>query len=372
MNADQAAAKERWSLTAHLLLLAVPACMLSLSVPMLAPKVVQENLWADGLLVLATLVLLCGAAVLCSRRLQHCLRDLGHATGEVIKGRLDTRVPARRAPREFFQLSAEFNRMLERVQHVEAELQAANAKLEERVAARTAELAAANQALDSFACSVSHDLRAPVRLINSFSELIEHESDRLSASGQKHLHSIRLETRHMNQMIEALLEMSRLARQPLAEAPVNLSSLADEIAASLHEANPQRDVHFLIQPDLQVLGDERLLRAVLENLLGNAWKFTGHQSPGRIEFGATDRNGERVFFIRDDGSGFDMAAANRLFTAFQRLHSSSEFEGVGMGLATVRRIIERHGGRIWAESQPGKGATFYFMLPGRPQPASER
>jgi signal transduction histidine kinase len=176
----------------------------------------------------------------------------------------------------------------------------------------------------------------------------------------------------MNQMIEALLEMSRLARQPLAEAPVNLSSLVDEISASLRESDSKRDVHFLIQPGLQVRGDERLLRVVLENLVGNAWKFTRNRQDAHIEFGVTDRNGERTFFVRDDGAGFDMAGVNRLFNAFQRLHTSTEFEGAGVGLATVRRIIERHCGRVWAESQPGKGATFYFTLPGHPSSKLEK
>ena len=290
------------------------------------------------------------------------MQDLGRAVSEVLKGRLDARVPSRGSARELLQLSEEFNRMMERLQQAEAELQNEKAKLEDRVARRTAELAAANQALESFADSVSHDLRAPVRLVSAFSELLERESSRLSGEGQKHLQSIRGETRRMNEMIDAMLEMSRLAGKPLVKAPVNLSAMAEDIAASLQQSSPQRQADLIIQPGLETSGDERLLRSVLQNLLGNAWKFTRHQPRAHIVFGAAERDGERVFFVRDNGAGFDMAGAAQLFTAFRRLHTSAEFEGVGMGLATVRRILERHGGKVWAEGQPGNGATFYFTL----------
>lgn len=169
----------------------------------------------------------------------------------------------------------------------------------------------------------------------------------------------------MNDMIDALLEMSRLARAPLAVAAVDLSSMAEDIARSLLQTAPQRQASFAVQPHLQASGDPRLLRMVLQNLLGNAWKFTRHQSAAHIELGATERNGKRVFLVRDNGAGFDLTAAGRLFTPFQRFHTAAEFEGVGVGLATVCRIVERHGGEIWAESEPGRGATFYFTLPER-------
>ena len=163
-------------------------------------------------------------------------------------------------------------------------------------------------------------------------------------------------------MINAMHEMSRLARAPLAVAPVDLSAMAEDIVRSLQQTDAERRVEFVVQPGLQAFGDERLLREVLQNLLGNAWKFTRHKSEARIEFGATDQDGQHVYFVRDNGAGFDMTGAARLFTPFQRFHTATEFEGVGVGLTTVRRILERHGGRIWAKSEPGMGATFYFTL----------
>ncbi len=247
----------------------------------------------------------------------------------------------------------------------EAELESPQARrmLEERVAARTADLATANKALETFAYSISHDLRAPVRLVSAFSELLARESSRLSPAGQQHLQSIRHEVARMNEMIDGLLDLSRLSRARLSEGPVDLTSLAEDIAQGLRLTTPARRVEFVIQPGLRSQGDERLLRVVLLNLLGNAWKFTRDHPAPRIEFGAIEQEGWQVFFVRDNGAGFDMAGAGRLFTPFQRLHTTDEFEGVGVGLATVRRILERHGGQVWAEGEVGKGATFYFTVP---------
>ena len=361
----KAAANAHWSIVAHLLTLAALACVLSVSVPVMAPTLIRESFWADGLVGLALVGVLSAAALWCSSRFKLPLRDLAIAASDVIKGHLEARVPTRRCPRELSRLSAEFNNMMERLQQTEAELQTAKAQLEERVASRTTELAAANTELEAFAYSVSHDLRAPVRLVHSFAELLERESGQLSAQGQKHVQSIRRETRRMHEMIDAMLEMSRLARAPLAVAPVDLSTMAEEIVRSLQQTDAERRVEFVVQPGLQAFGDERLLREVLQNLLGNAWKFTRHKSEARIEFGATDQDGQRVYSVRDNGSGFHMTDATRMFTPFQRFHTTAEFEGVGVGLATVRRILERHGGQIWARSEPGKGATFYFTLPER-------
>ncbi|HZR17409.1 MAG TPA: ATP-binding protein [Verrucomicrobiae bacterium] len=362
LHVKRASASRGWSIGSHFLALAACALALSMSVSALAPMVSHETLWTQSGLATAVFAIVLGVCLWCSSRLRRPVQDLGRAVSEVLKGRLDARVPSRGSARELLQLSEEFNRMMERLQQAEAELQNEKAKLEDRVARRTAELAAANQALESFADSVSHDLRAPVRLVSAFSELLERESSRLSGEGQKHLQSIRGETRRMNEMIDAMLEMSRLAGKPLVKAPVNLSAMAEDIAASLQQSSPQRQADLIIQPGLETSGDERLLRSVLQNLLGNAWKFTRHQPRAHIVFGAAERDGERVFFVRDNGAGFDMAGAAQLFTAFRRLHTSAEFEGVGMGLATVRRILERHGGKVWAEGQPGNGATFYFTL----------
>jgi len=364
---EKAPANAQWPIAAHFLGLAASAGVLSMGVSIMAPRVIRESIWADTLLGLAVLSVLCAAALWCSRRLKLPLRDLAVAAGDVIKGHLDARVPARQCPQELARLSAEFNELMEKLQKTQAELQAAKTHLEERVAARTTELAASNKELETFAYSVSHDLRAPVRLVHSFAELLAREAGRLSAQGQGSLRSIRTEAQRMNEMIDALLEMSRLAGAPLAVARVNLSAMADEIARSLPLTGVERQVELVIQPGLQTFGDERLLREVLQNLLGNAWKFTRHQSRARIEFGATKLDGEHAFFVRDNGAGFDMTGAARLFTPFQRFHTATEFEGVGVGLATVRRILERHGGRIWAKSEPGRGATFYFTL-GEPAP----
>ncbi len=360
---EKSPASEHWSIAVHLLALAASACVLSTGAMLMAPGVIRENLWGDGLLGLAVVGVLYASAIWLSSRLKLPLRDLLVAAGDVIKGHLNARVPIRRCPREFATLSAKFNEMMQKLQQAEAELQAAKAQLEERVASRTAELAASNKELEAFAYSVSHDLRAPVRLVHSFGEMLARESGRLSPQGQESLRSIRTEAQHMKGMIDALLEMSRLARAPLAVAEVNLSAIAEEIARSLQRTDAGRRVQSIIQPGLQTFGDERLLREVLQNLLGNAWKFTRHQPAARIEFGATTLDGEHTFFVRDNGAGFDMTGAARLFTPFQRFHTVTEFEGVGVGLATVRRILERHGGQIWAKSEPGKGATFYFALP---------
>jgi len=237
------------------------------------------------------------------------------------------------------------------------------AELEQRVAERTVELAAVNKELEAFAYSVSHDLRAPLRSIDGFSRaLLEDYEDRLDAEGQDYLHRVRASCQRMGQLIDDLLRLSRVTRGEMRREPVDLSALAQEIAVELQETQPERRVEFIIQPGLAADGDARLLRVVLENLLGNAWKFTGKRRQARIEFGLTEAEGRSVYFVSDNGAGFDMAYADRLFGAFQRLHSLAEFRGTGIGLATVQRVIHRHGGHVWAEGAVGQGATFYFTL----------
>jgi PAS domain S-box-containing protein len=238
-----------------------------------------------------------------------------------------------------------------------------NEELEQRVVERTAQLEATNKELEAFAYSVSHDLRAPLRSINGFSQmLLEDYGDRLDVAGLDHLQRVQSATKRMGQLIDDLLKLSRLTRGDIHIQPVDLSGLALEIAAELQESHPDRQVEFVIEPDLMANGDEHLLRVALENLLGNAWKFTGNTVPARIEIGRTGNNGHDIFYVRDNGAGFDMAYIDKLFVAFQRLHPSSEFEGTGIGLATVQRIIHRHGGRVWAEAEVDKGATFFFTL----------
>jgi PAS domain S-box-containing protein len=238
-----------------------------------------------------------------------------------------------------------------------------NANLERRVLERTAELAATNRELEAFSYSVSHDLRAPLRSISGFSQaLLEDYSDRLDEDGQDMLRRVNTAGQRMAQLIDDLLNLSRVTRAEMRRESVDLSGLARSIAVDLQQGQPGRDVELVIADGVVGTGDVRLLRVVFENLLGNAWKFTAKHDRARIEFGVQQEAGETVYVLRDDGEGFDMAYVDKLFGTFQRLHSSQEFEGTGVGLATVQRIVQRHGGRIWAEGAVGRGATFYFTL----------
>jgi light-regulated signal transduction histidine kinase (bacteriophytochrome) len=206
-------------------------------------------------------------------------------------------------------------------------------------------------------------LRAPLRGIDCWSlALLEDYHDALDEQGRQYLDRVRSETQRMGQLIDDMLQLSRVTRAEMRQEPVNLSALAQALAARLQEAEPGRQVAFNIQAGLSAQGDASLLEAVLSNLLGNAFKFTSQRAEARIEFGQTEIQGERAFFVRDNGAGFDIAYAQKLFGAFQRMHKASEFPGTGIGLATVQRVIHRHGGRVWAESTVNQGATFYFTL----------
>jgi PAS domain S-box-containing protein len=225
------------------------------------------------------------------------------------------------------------------------------------------QLEVANAELDAFAYSVSHDLRAPLRSIDGFSAaLLEDYAERLGDAGRDHLNRVRKASQRMAGLIDDLLALSRVTRATLNRERVDLSALALQISAELRQRDPGRHGEFLISADLHSEGDTRLLRIALENLLGNAWKYTARTPRAHIEFGTAQHNGEQAYFVRDNGAGFDMRYADKLFGAFQRLHSAGEFEGSGIGLATVQRIIHRHGGRVWAEGTVGQGATFYFTL----------
>jgi len=238
-----------------------------------------------------------------------------------------------------------------------------NQDLERRVADRTAQLEAANKELESFSYSVSHDLRAPLRAISGFSRvLLLKYADRLDREGKDFLQRVDAASRRMGELIENLLNLSRVTRSEIRKEPVDLTLLARSIAEDLQRSDPKRRVTFLIQEGLKASADPHLLRIVLENLLGNAWKFTSKHPTATIEIGRIEKNGNPVYFVRDDGAGFDMAYADKLFGAFQRLHSLNEFVGTGVGLASVQRIIRRHGGKVWAEGAVEKGATFYFTL----------
>ena len=236
-------------------------------------------------------------------------------------------------------------------------------RAEQEIAQRSGELEIANKELEAFCYSVSHDLRAPLRGIDGFSQaLLEDYGSHLDAPAQDALQRIRAATQRMGVLIDDLLNLSRYTRMEMQKKPTNLSEIGKEVAAALRESNPRREVEIVIAPALESQSDPRLMRVVLDNLLGNAWKFTSKRARARIEFGKTDSNGSSAFYVKDNGAGFDPAYAARMFGAFQRLHSAAEFPGTGVGLATVQRIIRRHGGRIWAESAVEQGATFYFTL----------
>ncbi|MDW5441352.1 ATP-binding protein [Polaromonas sp. SM01] len=260
-------------------------------------------------------------------------------------------------------------------QQAQAEILRLNAGLEERVRQRTAELQMANQELEAFSYSVSHDLRTPLSAIDGFSGLLEkdfNEGSAVSDSCRHYLSRIRAGVAQMGELIDALLSLARVSRISLRWDRADLSAMANAVLSGYREREPDRKVQLAIAPNLRAQGDPRLLQQVLENLLGNAWKFSSKQPQARITFGcARGPDGQAVYAVHDNGAGFDMTYADKLFGAFQRLHTVTEFAGTGVGLATVHRIITRHGGRVWAESAPGQGATFYFTLgqaPGLAQP----
>ncbi len=231
---------------------------------------------------------------------------------------------------------------------------------------RTAQLESANKELEAFSYSVSHDLRSPLRGIDGWSlALLEDYGPILDEQGQSHIQKVRAEAQRMGGLIDDILKLSRITRAEMNKEDVDLSAIAETVAARLQETKPDnRQVEFAIQKGLTATGDPKLLDVALTNLLENAFKFTGKKQEARIEFGQTVIEGESAFFVRDNGAGFDMTYANKLFGVFQRMHRASEFPGTGVGLATVQRIINRHGGSIWAASEVGEGSTFYFTLDG--------
>jgi signal transduction histidine kinase len=256
-----------------------------------------------------------------------------------------------------------FNQMLSEIQQRDDELRQAREELENRVAQRTRELLFANREMEAFSYSVSHDLRGPLDALNGFTYvLLKEYGQQLDIKGKDLLEHIRGSGRRMVQLIDDLLNLSRVSSSVLQSEPVDLSLIARAVANDLLTAHGERKVEMDIADVGTVSGDGRLLRIVLENLLRNAFKYTSGHASAKIAFGSVIQNGRTVYFVRDDGAGFDPRSADRLFQPFQRLHPAAEFPGNGIGLATVQRIIRRHGGEVWAQSEVERGATFYFSL----------
>lgn len=243
-------------------------------------------------------------------------------------------------------------------------------RMAERLRRQTRQLEIANKELESFSSSVSHDLRAPLRAISGFAALLAAENASMSDKAKDYLQKIISSAQRMSGLIDDLLKLARVSQTELTRRPVDLLTIAQETMTELRAAQPERQLDFVTGPSAPVPGDARLLRVVLDNLLGNAWKFTARQTQARIECGVLPSKTPTVFYVRDNGAGFDMAHANKLFGIFQRMHSEREFPGTGVGLATVQRIIHRHGGRVWAESAPDKGTTIYFTVEEESVPAA--
>lgn len=276
------------------------------------------------------------------------------------------RVPPTGQHDELAVLIESFNEMLREIQQRDRALQRAHDQLEQRVSDRTRDLVSANQELEAFSYSVSHDLRGPLDAIIGFSYvLMSGYASKLDANGQDSIKSIRTAARRMSELIDDLLNLSRVTTSAMNREKVDLSEFARSIMDDLCRTAPDRPLEFVAAPRAEAYADARLIKIVIDNLLRNAWKYTSHHERARIEFGQQNKNGRTVFFVKDDGSGFDPRSADRLFQPFQRLHTTAEFPGNGIGLATVRRIVQRHGGEVWAEAAVEKGATFYFTLESR-------
>jgi len=270
---------------------------------------------------------------------------------------------ARRSSRRMAETNEKLQVEIAQRSKAEEKVKRLNAELEFRVTQRTAQLQAANKELEAFSYSVSHDLRAPLRHIDGFSQMmIEDYSDRLDEDGIVYLNEIRSATQEMSQLIDDMLLLSNVTRSEMHRELIDLTKLAEEVMAGLKATAKGRKAIIEIEEGLSTWGDKRLLQIMLSNLLGNAWKFTSKEEQAIISFRREQKDGETAFVVRDNGAGFDMNYSNKLFQAFQRLHRVTEFEGTGIGLATVQRVVLRHGGRVWAEGEVGSGATFYFTV----------
>jgi signal transduction histidine kinase len=331
----------------------------------MATIVAPARVFLRQMIPIAFIVLAIAAVVISivSARITRPLSELSSAAEAMANGDYSRRVTGERRD-EIGRLGRTFNAMAGQVQEVQQ-------RLEALVAERTARLEAANKELEAFSYSVSHDLRAPLRSIDGFSQaLLEDCAGTLNEQGASYLKRVRANAQRMAELIDDLLGLARLGRGEVNRNRVNLSEIGRAVVMELRKRDPNRQVDVYIPDDLAVDADRRLVQILLENLLGNAWKFTANVASATIQVGAEYAEGRAVYFVRDNGAGFDMTYADKLFRPFQRLHGDGDFPGTGIGLATVRRIVDRHGGRVWAEGDVGAGATVYFTLPDSKEEAA--
>jgi len=323
----------------------------------------QFSLFMIGFMLLFIFIAVV-VTLLFSNKFLNAIQKLNFGVTAVTEGNLDYRIEKTGLLcNEFENLSSMFNHMTNNLQDSREQLDDYNHNLESQVNKRTRELAALNIELESFSYSVSHDLRAPLRNIDGFSNLLlEDYKENLDETAVDYLNRIRNSTQNMNTIIESLLNLSRINKEPINLEQVDLSSMAKEIINELESEQPDRNVDIVIADNLKVSADSSLMMIVLNNLLGNAWKYSEKNTQAKIEVGVDTQANENVYFVKDNGAGFDMKFADKLFGAFQRFHQDHEFEGTGIGLATVKRIIQRHNGRVWAKAEKNKGAIFYFSF----------
>lgn len=338
---------------------------------------INSNNQVTFFLMLLTLVVTIILSAFITRKIIKPITGLNAGAISLAEGKWEETIPQQTRIKEIQTLVQSFNHMASQLRRMvtglnyevmerkkaEEVILILNRELEQRVKKRTIELEAVNRELTSFAYSISHDFRAPLRALNAFSaSLIENYNDQLDKQGLHYLNRIHYNSRYMSDLVDDLLALSRITRAELKEQEVDLSRVAEEIIKDLQDEEPERQVTAAVEPGLSAKGDSSLLKVLLENLIENAWKFSSKEEQAKIEVGLTTVDGDEAFFVRDNGVGFDLAYADKLFGAFQRLHGVNEFPGTGIGLATVQRIVNRHGGQVWAESKVGKGTTFYFTL----------